>query len=185
MEVWLFILWKFIYWQNSNLGGFTPIIDETGKITGYKTTVGGADTVFPFKKTALYDFYTEADTIWLSKTTGDSLDYSNRTYVRKNNIPCVFIHNVEGSNSGFIVVAKSTDAFDSTISTYVSNTPVQFTTPSGKTAYYAKSVLWNVTNKTLTVNINGKTYTSVYGEQINYTGDLLLKFLGILADEML
>lgn len=33
---------------NSNLGGFTPIIDDTGKITGYKTTVG-ADTVFPFK----------------------------------------------------------------------------------------------------------------------------------------
>lgn len=33
----------------SDLGGFTPVIDETGKITGYKTTVGGADTVFPFK----------------------------------------------------------------------------------------------------------------------------------------
>ena len=35
---------------NSNmdsLGGFTPIIDSTGKITGYKTEVG-ADTVFPF-----------------------------------------------------------------------------------------------------------------------------------------
>ena len=34
----------------SALGGFTPIIDETGKITGYKTSVGGADTVFPFTK---------------------------------------------------------------------------------------------------------------------------------------
>ncbi len=33
---------------NKNLGGFTPIIDETGRITGYKTTVG-ADTVFPFR----------------------------------------------------------------------------------------------------------------------------------------
>lgn len=33
---------------NNNLGGFTPIIDETGKITGYKTSVGDADTVFPF-----------------------------------------------------------------------------------------------------------------------------------------
>lgn len=31
------------------MGGFVPIIDPTtGKITGYKTTVGGADTVFPF-----------------------------------------------------------------------------------------------------------------------------------------
>lgn len=29
--------------------GFKPIIDpDTGKITGYKTTIGGADTVFPF-----------------------------------------------------------------------------------------------------------------------------------------
>lgn len=34
--------------EYSDLGGFAPIIDETGKITGYKTTVGGADTVFPF-----------------------------------------------------------------------------------------------------------------------------------------
>lgn len=35
---------------NSNiesLGGFTPVIDSTGKITGYKTEAG-ADTVFPF-----------------------------------------------------------------------------------------------------------------------------------------
>ena len=32
---------------NNSLGGFTPIIDGTGKITGYKTKVG-ADTVFPF-----------------------------------------------------------------------------------------------------------------------------------------
>lgn len=31
------------------LGGFVPVIDPaTGKITGYKTAVGGADTVFPF-----------------------------------------------------------------------------------------------------------------------------------------
>lgn len=33
---------------NSSLGGFTPVIDSTGKITGYKTKAG-ADTVFPFK----------------------------------------------------------------------------------------------------------------------------------------
>lgn len=33
---------------NNSLGGFTPVIDSTGKITGYKTKVG-ADTVFPFK----------------------------------------------------------------------------------------------------------------------------------------
>lgn len=33
----------------TNLGGFTPVIDETtGRITGYKTEIGGADSVFPF-----------------------------------------------------------------------------------------------------------------------------------------
>lgn len=36
--------------QNQILGGFTPVIDETGKITGYTTSVGGADTVFPFSE---------------------------------------------------------------------------------------------------------------------------------------
>lgn len=35
---------------NNKLGGFQPIVDpSTGKITAYKTDVGGADTVFPFK----------------------------------------------------------------------------------------------------------------------------------------
>lgn len=32
---------------SSNLKGFTPIVDSTGRITGYKTEAG-ADTVFPF-----------------------------------------------------------------------------------------------------------------------------------------
>lgn len=33
----------------TDLGGFKPVIDESsGEITGYKTTIGGADTVFPF-----------------------------------------------------------------------------------------------------------------------------------------
>ena len=36
--------------QITGLGGFEPIIDDTGKITGYKTTIGGADTVFPFSE---------------------------------------------------------------------------------------------------------------------------------------
>ena len=33
---------------NDKLAGFEPVLDSTGKITGYKTNVGGADTVFPF-----------------------------------------------------------------------------------------------------------------------------------------
>lgn len=44
---------KIVSKLNSNLGGFTPIIDSTGKITGYKTTAG-ADTVFPFKSGTTY-----------------------------------------------------------------------------------------------------------------------------------
>ena len=40
---------------NDNLKGFTPVLDEsTGKITGYKTTIGGADTVFPFSGNRIY-----------------------------------------------------------------------------------------------------------------------------------
>lgn len=34
----------------NNLKGFEPVLDTTGQITGYKTSVGGADTVFPFRK---------------------------------------------------------------------------------------------------------------------------------------
>ena len=38
-----------LYNNLMSMGGFLPIIDPaTGKITGYKTNVGGADTVFPF-----------------------------------------------------------------------------------------------------------------------------------------
>lgn len=41
----------------NDLGGFKPIIDETtGKITGYKTTLGGADTVFPFSSDMTISF---------------------------------------------------------------------------------------------------------------------------------
>ena len=51
---------------NNSLGGFTPIIDSTGKITGYKTKVG-ADTVFPFSslKYGTFDIpsYTETQSI--------------------------------------------------------------------------------------------------------------------------
>lgn len=41
----------------TDLGGFKPVIDEsTGEITGYKTTIGGADTVFPFKSNNFGNF---------------------------------------------------------------------------------------------------------------------------------
>lgn len=38
------------------LQGFTPVINQsTGEMTGYKTTIGGADTVFPFTKGLKYE----------------------------------------------------------------------------------------------------------------------------------
>lgn len=43
----------------NNLGGFKPVIDSgTGQITGYTTTIGGADTVFPFPKKIIGTFTT-------------------------------------------------------------------------------------------------------------------------------
>lgn len=33
---------------NNKLAGFTPILNAAGRIIGYKTDIGGADTVFPF-----------------------------------------------------------------------------------------------------------------------------------------
>lgn len=52
----------------NNLKGFEPILDSTGKITGYKTSVGGADTVFPFsaKLTSYGGSYTGNQTIPIS-----------------------------------------------------------------------------------------------------------------------
>lgn len=41
---------KMVNALNNKLGGFEPILDATGKITGYKTDIGGADTVFPFSR---------------------------------------------------------------------------------------------------------------------------------------
>ena len=43
----LLLLTPIFYVLNDSLKGFTPIVDSTGKITGYKTKAG-ADTVFPF-----------------------------------------------------------------------------------------------------------------------------------------
>lgn len=46
---------------SNKLSGFEPILDATGKITGYKTDVGGADTVFPFTDIDWPDEYTLFD----------------------------------------------------------------------------------------------------------------------------
>ena len=45
---------------NSNLKGFEPVLDDSGKITGYKTDLGGADTVFPFNSSEIVMQYINA-----------------------------------------------------------------------------------------------------------------------------
>lgn len=61
---------------NSSLKGFEPILDDTGKITGYKTEIGGADTVFPFsggnKKVTIsgtVGYYIASKSTWASAAT--------------------------------------------------------------------------------------------------------------------
>lgn len=67
---------------NNKLGGVTQFIvdEESGKITGYKTDIGGADTVFPFRRTE-EDFILEnlyaTTTLW-EKNTGGSATVSYR-----------------------------------------------------------------------------------------------------------
>lgn len=58
--------------------GFEPVIDEnTGKITGYKTAVGGADTVFPFSD-VVYELVWENNS---GADSGSSHDISQYKYV--------------------------------------------------------------------------------------------------------
>lgn len=48
---------------NNNLKGFTPIVDDTGKITGYKTQAG-ADTVFPFNNNKSISVRATGGVVW-------------------------------------------------------------------------------------------------------------------------
>lgn len=47
----------------NNLKGFTPIVDDTGKITGYKTQAG-ADTVFPFNNNKSISVRATGGVVW-------------------------------------------------------------------------------------------------------------------------
>lgn len=61
---------------SNQLGGFTPIVDESGKITGYKTKIGGADTVFPFS-----DNYYEEYKVSVNSNSTSELKLTNGTIV--------------------------------------------------------------------------------------------------------
>lgn len=70
------------------LKGFEPILDSTGKIIGYKTDIGGADTVFPF-------------------STGDSIYLGTNSPVDVSVIYSGY-HNLTASD--FVIGAKSSFA---------------------------------------------------------------------------
>ena len=86
--------------QSETLGGFTPVIDETGKITGYKTTVGGADTVFPFKRIELGDF-TQLGNVNNYTILDDGLYYASST-----NTATFYPIFINGVTMGYIVGKK-------------------------------------------------------------------------------
>lgn len=87
------------------LGGFKPVIDEsTGKITGYKTTIGGADTVFPFSGSAsgtLIIAYRYLLVVQYKPTGSSSFSNAGETYI--NGTMTVVLENGEvksKTNSG-------------------------------------------------------------------------------------
>lgn len=69
---------------NNKLSGFEPVLDATGKITGYKTDIGGADTVFPFscdvkliKAIRIYDTTTTTSKLYTETYTLNDESVSN------------------------------------------------------------------------------------------------------------
>ena len=95
---------KLIVEQSNLLGGFTPIIDETGQITGYKTSVGGADTVFPFTKNNVKLFHDDNFTWSTWKNGGTYFPTETRS----------------GTNFRF-------DTYDGICSAYIQSTSKDFT----------------------------------------------------------
>ena len=76
---------------NSSLKGFEPILDDTGKITGYKTEIGGADTVFPFSN-PFYNAVNYKDYDKLSGNTGYTNFYVDVTLPQDLNGNELFIY---------------------------------------------------------------------------------------------
>ena len=77
---------------NSNLKGFEPVLDDSGKITGYKTDLGGADTVFPFSQMSNIE-------LLYAGHYGNSIYGSTYTYTFKKDYPLVICFNVSAGNN--------------------------------------------------------------------------------------
>ena len=73
---------------NDSLGGFTPVIDDTGKIIGYKTTIGGADTVFPFKSNNFGNFDITGWTITKDENAVGDISSNGLWFYAKTNSDC-------------------------------------------------------------------------------------------------
>lgn len=72
----------------SSLGGFTPVIDSSGRITGYKTGIGGADTVFPFyNSNILAIFHRPNDDNYVSNVVVPIVETSCENYNNKIIMP--------------------------------------------------------------------------------------------------
>lgn len=111
----------------TDLGGFKPVIDETtGEITGYKTTIGGADTVFPFKRGKL---------IFATKFAYSTKDNGGTCYsFSVDGIDKILITGIAlRSGTGLYVVpnnnittdASTTPSISDSISTVISTTPLE------------------------------------------------------------
>ena len=110
-----FVIFWF-YAKNSNLndslsalGGFEPIIDTaTGKITGYKTAIGGADTVFPFSGDAEFAYFVMS--LYEKNNSGFILCKGNYISL-KNNASTIITENYVGNRIKYAPINNQKAAF--------------------------------------------------------------------------
>lgn len=116
-----------------DLGGFTPVIDEaTGKITGYKTKIGGADTVFPFSSEVTAQGYSSS----VTETTTLQNAGSNRSSIYTVPKDCKYV-----------IVSMSINATSSSRSKPYSKIT------SGIGTFLGGGCDWNVWNSILTTMV--------------------------------
>ena len=111
--------------QNKNLGGFTPVIDETtGKITGYKTSVGGADTVFPFNSGIplfkSWGFNSDANVLYFNIDNYSKVKYTCTTKVSTSGVNSFGVskNTTNSTDTSFIRLGEATGEYEVDISAY-------------------------------------------------------------------
>lgn len=111
----------------TDLGGFKPVIDETtGEITGYKTTIGGADTVFPFKSGKLLF---AAKFAYSTKDDGGTCYSFSVDGINKILITGIALRSGTGlyvvPNNNIATNANTTPSISDSIATVISTTPLE------------------------------------------------------------